>query len=338
MDQDELFGVLEIFSPQPHAFGQRDVYTLRALTYRILENRRQARQAVLQETSGSVTEVDTMVAQTPEPSATPPADAAEKATAWAPSFSAGLSARHPSFPSSDTLTTVLGVIVIGAAVVLGTLIGWRFGWQEAAMKARAISTRQSNTAAARASLNPAASQSKESQPSVVPFTSSVPAPAASKPELSATAIAPAEPPPGGLVVYQKGKVVFRLIPSSTAGQQSPSQTTPSGLQTPTAAGLKASVPEVRKLSQEAAAARLIHRVLPQYPAQARDQQLQGPVLLDVQIGPDGNVQQVGVVQGNPLLAEAAVAAVKQWQYQPYEINGQRILMQTRVTVNFKLKD
>lgn len=57
------------------------------------------------------------------------------------------------------------------------------------------------------------------------------------------------------------------------------------------------------------------RVLPEYPRIARELNLAGSVHLRILVRPDGSISEVNVVGGHPVLAEAAVAAVKQWRYQ-----------------------
>jgi protein TonB len=59
-------------------------------------------------------------------------------------------------------------------------------------------------------------------------------------------------------------------------------------------------------------------------------------VLDVQIRGDGTVGNVATVTGDPVLAEAAVAAVKQWKYRPYSGDGQQVASQTRITIKFTL--
>jgi TonB family protein len=80
--------------------------------------------------------------------------------------------------------------------------------------------------------------------------------------------------------------------------------------------------------------RLIHQVPPMYPPEGKLQQLTGSVVLHAQIGKDGNVRFLHVVQGNPLLAKAAMDAVKQWKYTPYILNGEPTDVNTDITVNF----
>jgi protein TonB len=60
------------------------------------------------------------------------------------------------------------------------------------------------------------------------------------------------------------------------------------------------------------------------------------VVLDVHIARDGGTQEVKVVSGDPVLADAAIAAVKQWRFKPHTLNGQPVEMQTRVILNFRL--
>jgi periplasmic protein TonB len=81
---------------------------------------------------------------------------------------------------------------------------------------------------------------------------------------------------------------------------------------------------------------LIHKVMPEYPAQAKTAHMQGTVVLAAVIGKDGVVKDVKVVSGPPMLAQSAMAAVKQWRYKPYVLNGQPTEVDTTINVNFKL--
>ncbi|HEY1204165.1 MAG: TonB family protein [Bryobacteraceae bacterium] len=71
--------------------------------------------------------------------------------------------------------------------------------------------------------------------------------------------------------------------------------------------------------------KLVHRVLPAYPPAAREQHVRGDVVLDVTLSDDGAVEQAGLIDGNPLLAEAATNAVKQWKYKPLLVGGKPVL-------------
>jgi protein TonB len=78
----------------------------------------------------------------------------------------------------------------------------------------------------------------------------------------------------------------------------------------------------------------VHKVQPVYPSQARSLHLQGAVVLDATISQQGQIEDLKVVSGHPLLAEAAKDAVAQWQYTPFLLNGQPMRKQTRITISF----
>lgn len=95
-------------------------------------------------------------------------------------------------------------------------------------------------------------------------------------------------------------------------------------------------PKRARISQGVATALLVDKVQPEYPPHAREQHIQGNVLLHVIIGNEGNVENVQLITGHPLLAPAAIDAVRQWRYKPYLLNGQAVEIDTQVLVNFKL--
>jgi TonB family protein len=63
--------------------------------------------------------------------------------------------------------------------------------------------------------------------------------------------------------------------------------------------------------------------------------VEGAVVLLASVNADGSVDSVRVISGNTQLAPSAVEAVKQWRYDPYYANGQPVLFQTQVTVQFQ---
>jgi len=83
---------------------------------------------------------------------------------------------------------------------------------------------------------------------------------------------------------------------------------------------------------------LIRRVNPTYPPLARQARIQGTVMLRVLITKAGDIQNVRLVSGHPMLAPAAIEAVKQWRYQPYMVNGNPADVETSVQVVFKLAE
>ena len=82
------------------------------------------------------------------------------------------------------------------------------------------------------------------------------------------------------------------------------------------------------------APRLIQEVRPAYPVLAKQTRTQGVVVLDCVIDQQGNVTQMKVVSGHPLLVPAAINAVRQWKYQPTLLNGEPVSVEMQVTVSF----
>jgi TonB family protein len=80
----------------------------------------------------------------------------------------------------------------------------------------------------------------------------------------------------------------------------------------------------------------LKNVPPGYPPAALRARVQGAVLLECLIGADGRVARVKVLKGVPLLDEAATEAVRQWEYEPTEVDGVPVPVIMTVTVNFKL--
>jgi TonB family protein len=78
----------------------------------------------------------------------------------------------------------------------------------------------------------------------------------------------------------------------------------------------------------------IKDVAPVYPAIARSARVAGAVTIEAMIGPDGKVMDATVVRSIPLLDQAALDAVQQWEYTPTLLNGQPVPILVTVTINF----
>ncbi|HMK30091.1 MAG TPA: energy transducer TonB [Terriglobales bacterium] len=104
----------------------------------------------------------------------------------------------------------------------------------------------------------------------------------------------------------------------------------------TAAVPKVATPQRVRVSQGVSEGLLIHKVVPQYPPLARQARIQGAVVLQAVIGKDGAIQNLRLISGHPMLAPAAIDAVKQWRYKPYFLNGEPVEVDTQITVNFNL--
>jgi len=82
--------------------------------------------------------------------------------------------------------------------------------------------------------------------------------------------------------------------------------------------------------------RLVHKITPEYPEPARQARVQGTVVLDTVVNPDGAVAQIKLVSGPEILSQAAMDAVRWWRYKPYLVNGQPAAVETTVAVDFGL--
>ncbi len=124
--------------------------------------------------------------------------------------------------------------------------------------------------------------------------------------------------PGGVPGGQMGGVIGGIISS-----------------TPVAVP-KVATPQRVRVSQGVTQGLLIHKVQPSYPPLARQARIQGSVVLQAVISKDGTIQGLRLVSGHPMLAPAAIDAVKQWRYKPYILNGEPVEVETQSTVNFTL--
>jgi len=109
-----------------------------------------------------------------------------------------------------------------------------------------------------------------------------------------------------------------------------------GMINSTAAIPKVATPQRVRVSSGVSAGNLIKRVQPNYPPLARQARIQGQVVLQAEISKEGTIQNLQLISGHPMLAPAAIEAVKQWRYKPYLLNGEPVAVDTQVVVNFTL--
>jgi protein TonB len=124
--------------------------------------------------------------------------------------------------------------------------------------------------------------------------------------------------PGGIPGGQMGGVIGGIISS-----------------TPVAVP-KVAAPQRVRVSAGVTSGLLIRRVNPTYPPLARQARISGTVVLHAVISKDGSIEGLTLVSGHPMLAPAAIDAVKQWKYKPYLLNGEPVEVDTEVQVNFTL--
>jgi len=96
------------------------------------------------------------------------------------------------------------------------------------------------------------------------------------------------------------------------------------------------IPKRIRISEGVTSGLLIHRVEPTYPALAKAARISGSVVLKAIIDREGKIQDLQLVSGHPMLAPAAIDAVKQWHFRPYLLNGQPIEVETTINVIFSL--
>jgi len=124
--------------------------------------------------------------------------------------------------------------------------------------------------------------------------------------------------PGGVPGGQMGGVIGGIISS-----------------TPVAVP-KVATPQRVRVSQGVSTGLLVRKVNPSYPPLARQARIQGTVVLQAEISKTGDIQNLRLISGHPMLAPSAIEAVKQWKYKPYLLNGEPVEVETTVQVNFTL--
>jgi protein TonB len=96
------------------------------------------------------------------------------------------------------------------------------------------------------------------------------------------------------------------------------------------------MPQRIRISQGVTKGLLIQKIQPQYPVLAKAARVQGDVVLSAIISKEGNIENLQLVSGHPMLVPAAIETVKQWRYRPYLLNGQPVEVETTITVTFEL--
>jgi protein TonB len=100
--------------------------------------------------------------------------------------------------------------------------------------------------------------------------------------------------------------------------------------------VKPSTPRTLSISSGVMAGNLLDKTVPQYPTIAREARIQGTVVLQATIAKDGTIQTLRVINGPPMLQQAAIDAVRSWRYKPYLLNGEPVEVETTVNVVFNL--
>ncbi|HTS74728.1 MAG TPA: energy transducer TonB [Bryobacteraceae bacterium] len=88
--------------------------------------------------------------------------------------------------------------------------------------------------------------------------------------------------------------------------------------------------------QSVPASKILRKVPPMYPQDAVDQHVHGIVKLSVTIGTTGHVEHIKIISGHPLLAPAAIHAVRKWEFEPFEQGERPVKVLTEIDVPFNL--
>jgi TonB family protein len=267
--------------------------------------------------------------------------------------------------SYEGWTLVLGTLAIFAIIAVSFLIGSRVGGLRSTVSTAQTSANQTSAVAVPASQPAAAPFAPVARARAADQTTSIEletgSAKAKSPRKEATA-APASKfandnaDPDELVVYEKGKVVFRLKNQTRrADQQTKGDSANADMANAGTANrevdprLAASTSEIGPaassttmpspsrsvwLNPAEAQDRLVSRIEPQYPLAARSAHRTGDVVLEVNVAEDGSVSSVRTVRGDAVLAGAAIDAVRNWRYQPYRLHDHPSEFRTDVIVSF----
>jgi protein TonB len=129
--------------------------------------------------------------------------------------------------------------------------------------------------------------------------------------------------PGGIPGGQLGGVIGGIISSTSNLAIVPKMAAPV-------------MPKRIRISQGVTEGRIIQRIQPEYPPLARAARVQGDVILTAIISRTGEIQNLVLVSGHPMLVPAALKAVQQWRYRPFLLNGEPVEVETTIKVIFQL--
>ncbi|HLX85279.1 MAG TPA: TonB family protein [Terriglobales bacterium] len=288
-------GVLEVFSSSPAAFSHADQKRLEGFAEDCVRIRRAAADLSQRKSVPAVISPEVLPAEGLLPGA--PRTLRRPYEAW---------------------TLALGALAILATISVSFLIGSRIGW----LRAGGFHA-----------------QSAQSTPAGTRVGSGSRM-AAKSPDAKSTRAATAKPaiaraPEDELVVYEKGKVVFRMKPAPAQGDTNKSKS--DSIVEASSTTRMARFQSIW-LAPSQAESRLLSRTEPQYPTEALAEHRVGNVVLEVQVAEDGSVASVRALSGDPLLTPAAADAVRSWRYQPYRLHDRPAQFQTDVTLSFALPD
>jgi TonB family protein len=352
-EKAETLGILEIFSPRANAFCERDVMTLQALARRIAVNVELVQRTYGPETSSSHL-AHARVTQWPAklPKTSPIQNRRPRLTLTTPNWMSIAVQQSSKLKSVDWIS-ILTKSSIVLALFGGTIVARSCWEQDGGMQAiRAPLSRLSMFSLSRAPAN------HSPLPDKAPFRvkapgidiSTWPSAAATHPSMKASITIQRQP----LVRSASSKKTVDsssveeaegFQPSVSADVALPNTHSESQGRTqpqPESKKPEASVPNtpadkgIEVLTTQAAMARLVQRIEPEYPNAARQQHISGTVILDVIVNETGTVDGLSMVSGESQLMIAAAQAVRQWKFEPLMKKGQPIKFESRISIDFTL--
>lgn len=346
-----VLGILEIFSPRTNAFCDRDVLTLQALARRIATNVELIQKSYDQgDYSPSSTQPRDSANSQHRNSSTDTFQRSKRKSRKLPiaHFWSLTSAQRSRLALLDWIS-----IFAKSAIVLILIAGSmsvRSCWQrngDASLvqlirepmshpAPAPVQHRESGAAAAPLALSPHSSPDPSAWPSITPTRSGtgpsvtiqrVPVHPAKPAEVALEKSAATPDPHDDIVLFDNHKAVSKHI-----GQQILSSKDPAASVLPNKTGDAG--PNV--IPTQAAMARLVQRIEPEYPNGARQQHIQGTVLIDVVVDTTGSVEALSLVSGESQLMAAAEQAVRQWKFQPLVKDGKAERFESRIAIDFTL--
>jgi protein TonB len=126
--------------------------------------------------------------------------------------------------------------------------------------------------------------------------------------------------PGGVAGGSAGGVLGGIIGGVGSNMPPPPKATPARI----------------RVGGNVQAAKMVRQIMPVYPPIAKTAHIAGTVVLHAVIAKDGSVEDLQYVSGPPLLMKSAMDAVRQWRYQPTQLNGDPVEVDTTISVVFTL--
>lgn len=90
------------------------------------------------------------------------------------------------------------------------------------------------------------------------------------------------------------------------------------------------------MTEGASAQHLVKKVEPEYPPESRVTEREGDVIFHIIIGKNGEVKEIHLRRGKPILIKAAAKALSEWKYRPFILNSEAVEVESFATVRFRL--